>query len=58
MLYALPRGTFHVDLRKAPRLQAGPISIMTLATPSPRYMWAASTGGVSMSMSATAAGGR
>lgn len=47
MPYALPRGTFHVDLRKAPRVQAGPISIMTLATPSPRYMWAASSGGVS-----------
>lgn len=46
MPYALPRGTFHVDLRKAARIPAGPISIMTLATPSPRYMWAASTGGV------------
>lgn len=46
MPYPLPRGTFHVDLRKQPRVPGGPIGIMTLATPSPDYMWAASTGGV------------
>jgi len=46
MPYAMPRGTFNIDLRKAARVPGGPISIMTLATPSPRYFWAASTGGV------------
>ncbi|WP_454763687.1 hypothetical protein [Cupriavidus campinensis] len=46
MPYAMPRGTFNIDLRKAARVPGGPISIMTLATPSPRYMWAASTGGI------------
>lgn len=44
--YAVPRGTFQVDLRKMPRIPAGPINIMTLATTSPDHMWAASTGGV------------
>lgn len=44
--YAVPRGTFWVDLRKVPRIPGGPINIMTLATTSPDHMWAASTGGV------------
>lgn len=44
--YPAPRGTFHVDLQKAPRITRGPINIVTLASTSPDYMWAASSEGV------------
>ena len=44
--YAAPRGTFTVDLTKAPRVPAGPINIITLASTHPNYMWGASTQGV------------
>ncbi len=43
--YLVPRGTFHVDPRTAPRSAGGPINIMTLASTSPRYMWVSSTSG-------------
>ncbi|OYD73855.1 UNVERIFIED_ORG: hypothetical protein BDU10_5549 [Burkholderia sp. CF145] len=36
--YAVPRGTFEVDLRKEKRIVAGPVNIMTLASTSPSYM--------------------
>ena len=45
--YPAPRGVFRVDLRKAARVPGGPIEFITLASTSPQYMWAASTGGVS-----------
>lgn len=44
--YAIPRGTFHVDLEKEPRVVAGPVNIMTLASTSPNYMWGVSSEGV------------
>lgn len=43
--YLVPRGTFHVDPRTAPRSAGGPINIMTLASTSPQYMWVSSTSG-------------
>ena len=45
MPYAVPSGTFKVDLEKAPHLTQGPVNIATLASPSPRYMWAVSSQG-------------
>ncbi|WP_405133634.1 hypothetical protein [Nocardia sp. NBC_01388] len=42
---AVPRGTFHVDPAQLPRVPTGPVSIMTLASPSPDYMWISSTSG-------------
>lgn len=47
MPYPAPRGVFHVDLRKAPRVPGGPVGFMLLASTSPQYMWDTSTGGVS-----------
>lgn len=44
--YAVPRGTFEVDLRKEKRIVAGPVNIMTLASTSPSYMWGVSSEGV------------
>jgi hypothetical protein len=45
--YEVARGTWHVDLEKAPRVVAGPVNIMTLASTSPDYMWGVSSEGVS-----------
>jgi hypothetical protein len=45
--YPAPRGTFNVDLRKAPRVPGGPVGYMQLASTSPQYMWGTSTGAVS-----------
>lgn len=44
--YPVARGTFRVDPRGTPRVASGPVNIMTLATPSPDYMWAVSGQGV------------
>lgn len=44
--YDVPRGMFRVDLRKEPRIVRGPVNIMTLASTSPNYMWAASSEGL------------
>jgi hypothetical protein len=45
--YAVPNGTFNIDLTTQPRVSAGPISIITMASTSPNYMWGASTQNVS-----------
>lgn len=45
--YAVPKGTFNIDLTTQPRVSAGPISIITMASTSPNYMWGASTQNVS-----------
>jgi hypothetical protein len=45
--YPAPRGTFHVDARKMPRVIGGPVGFMQVASTSPDYMWGTSTGGVS-----------
>jgi hypothetical protein len=45
--YPAPRGVFHVDLRKVPRVPGGPVGYMQMASTSPQYMWGTSTGGVS-----------
>lgn len=37
--YEVKRGTFEVDLRTSPRISAGPISIITLASTDSNYMW-------------------
>ena len=44
--YAVPRGSFHVDLQRAPRIVQGPLNPMTYASTSPDFMWAQSTQGV------------
>jgi hypothetical protein len=44
--YPAPRGIFNVDLRRVPRVAGGPVNYMQLASTSPQYMWATSTGGV------------
>ncbi|MFB8001966.1 hypothetical protein [Nocardia sp. NPDC056000] len=41
----VPRGTFHIDPAQMQRVPTGPVSIMTLASPSPDYMWISSTSG-------------
>ncbi|MDR5817432.1 hypothetical protein QCE62_27895 [Caballeronia sp. LZ033] len=41
------RGLFSVDPRKFPRVVAGPVNVMTLASTSPGYMWGVSSEGVS-----------
>ncbi|MET9488455.1 hypothetical protein [Nocardia sp. NPDC006630] len=41
----VPRGTFHIDPAQMPRVPTGPVSIMTLASPSPDFMWISSTSG-------------
>lgn len=45
--YPAPRGVFHVDLRKMPRIPGGPVGYQQMATTSPQYMWGTSTGAVS-----------
>jgi hypothetical protein len=45
MPFEAPRGTFKVDLGAAPHITQGPVNIATLASPSPRYMWAVSSQG-------------
>ncbi|MFT3926981.1 MAG: hypothetical protein QM778_30830 [Myxococcales bacterium] len=45
MPYAAPRGNFRVNLKDAPNIVQGPVNLATLATPSPRYMWAVSSQG-------------
>ena len=44
--YAVKSGDFNIDLKKYPQVTAGPISIITLASTSPDYMWGVSTQGV------------
>jgi hypothetical protein len=44
--YAVPKGDFHVDLKKQPRIVGGPVNIMTLASTQPNYMWAVSSEGL------------
>ncbi|WP_250439677.1 hypothetical protein [Caballeronia sp. AZ1_KS37] len=44
--YAVKPGFFNVDISKAPRVVAGPVNIMTLASTSPNYMWGVSSEGV------------
>jgi hypothetical protein len=44
--YRVPRGTFHADLRTAPRVVQGPINIMAFASPVRDRMWGVSTAGV------------
>lgn len=46
MPFPAPRGTFQVNLRNVPRVTAGPVNIMQLASTSPNYMWGAGSGGV------------
>ncbi|NUS44457.1 MAG: hypothetical protein HOQ24_12310 [Mycobacteriaceae bacterium] len=43
---SVPRGTFHIDPTTMPRVPGGPVNIMTLASPNPKYMWVSSTSGV------------
>lgn len=45
MPYVVPLGTFQVDLAQSPHITQGPVNIATLASPSPRYMWAVSSQG-------------
>ncbi|MEU2255189.1 hypothetical protein [Nocardia xishanensis] len=42
----VPRGTFRVDPQQMPRVAAGPVNIMTLASTSEKYMWVSSSSGV------------
>lgn len=44
--YAVPKGTFHIDLTKVPQVSGGPVNIMTLKSTSDDYMWGMSTTGV------------
>jgi len=45
--YPVLKGTFNVDLTTQPRVAVGPVSIITMASTSPNYMWGASTQNVS-----------
>lgn len=47
MPYPAKKGVFHMDPTSFPRVISGPVSIMTLASTSPNYMWAVSSQGVS-----------
>lgn len=44
--YPIVKGTFNFDLQKQSEINGGPVNIMTLASPSPDYMWAVSSQGV------------
>ena len=45
--YEVKSGDFNVDLKKYPQVTGGPVSIITLASTSPDYMWGVSSQGVS-----------
>lgn len=45
--YQVKDGTFHVNPDDCPSIWAGPVSLMTLASKSPDYMWATSSDRVS-----------
>ncbi len=43
--YPIASGKFNIDLNKVPFVWSGPVNIITLASTSPDYMWAANSGG-------------
>lgn len=44
--FTVHRGTFHVDLDKAPSVNGGPVNIQTFASTSPDHMWGISSNGI------------